>query len=250
MPTRRQEQQIADAMTLRQLAMSTILAESAQQMAFLVSSETLSKLERTGYSVARADGVTEKIYQDYVAGLNRGGTKCIERVVENIGGGRVRVTTRQRFVPWLNDMTREQSREIISMIGQAERDGVYPLDITKSLKTFFAGTDHRAVTAARTEAAKIRNDARSQSFIDSGVEYVQYVTAGDSEGRPEHAMRDGKISRHEDAPWIGEYNCRCLLVPADYKVEHGAAVTESDAEELTREQLEGREPGAASGESS
>ena len=39
------------------------------------------------------------------------------------------------------------------------------------------------MTAARTEASKIRNDARSASFEESGVRYVEYVTAGDEVGK-------------------------------------------------------------------
>lgn len=233
MPTRKQEKQIRDVMTLRQLAMSAILAESARDMSILTASEALSKLQRDKYAVATAEGVTEKIYQNYVKDLNRGGTTCIERVVKDIGDGKVKVTTSRAFVPWLNDMTKRESAEIITLLGDAERNGVYPISAAKELKKYFIDTNHNAMTAARTEAAKIRNDARSQSFIDSGVKYVEYVTAGDELVRPEHAMRNGKIYRHEDAPWIGEYNCRCLLVPADYKVEDkGATVTPNDAEIL------------------
>ena len=93
------------------------------------------------------------------------------------------------------------------------------------------------MTAARTEASKIRNDARSASFEESGVQYVEYVTAGDELVRPEHAARNGKIYEHKNSPMMGEINCRCLLTPADYKVNRkGAKVTESDAEYLTGEQ--------------
>lgn len=243
MPSRKQEKQIRDVMTLRQLAMSAILAESARDMSILTANEALSKLQRDRYAVATAEGVTEKIYQNYVKDLNRGGTSCIERVVKDIGDGKVKVTTSRTFVPWLNDMTKRESAEIITLLGDAERNGLYPYATARELKDYFKGTNHNAMTAARTEAAKIRNDARSQSFIDSGVKYVEYVTAGDELVRPEHAMRNGKIYRHEDAPWIGEYNCRCLLVPADYKVEEkGAEVTPDDAEVLDKEALMAREP--------
>ena len=73
-------------------------------------------------------------------------------------------------------------------------------------------------------------------FLENGYEYVQYITAGDDRVRPEHEMRNGKIYRHADAPYIGEYNCRCLLAPADYLVRHGAEVTDSQAEFLTKEE--------------
>jgi len=57
--------------------------------------------------------------------------------------------------------------------------------------------------------------------------------------RPEHLARDGKIYPIDKAPWLGEPNCRCILIDADYRVEEeAAAVEESDSITLTPEELE------------
>jgi len=71
---------------------------------------------------------------------------------------------------------------------------------------------------------------------NNGTKYVQYVTAGDDAVRPEHEMRNGKIYRIENAPFMGEYNCRCTLVPADYLVKNGAKYNTSDAEYIHKSQ--------------
>ena len=224
-------------MRSRQTAMATIYAQAARDMSMVASREALSGLAKTGYTVASARGITDKIVSDYTRNILNGGTDCIERVLELQPSGMYKATTRQTFVPWLADMSVRDTSNIITMIGDAEKAGVHPRQIAKELEAYFAGTKHNAMTAARTEASKIRNDARSASFEESGVQYVEYVTAGDEAVRPEHEMRNGKIYEHRNAPFIGEYNCRCLLVPADYKVNRkGAKVTESDAEYLTYEQ--------------
>lgn len=237
MPSKKQEEEIAGIMKLRQTAMAAILAEAAKQMSAVATEETLAKLVRDKYTVAVWDGITDDMIAEYTSTLLRGGTDCIERVLSREPDGMIRATTRKTFVPWLADMTADDTRNIITMIGDAERAGAHPRDIARNLKGYFEGTQHQAMTAARTEASKIRNDARSSAMQRNGVRYVQYQTAGDDLVRPEHAMRDGKIYRHEDAPWMGEYNCRCVLSPADYLVEEkGAEVTESDAEYLTPEE--------------
>jgi len=236
--SKQQQTQIDKLMRLRQTAMATIFAQAAREMSMVASREALSGLATTGYTVASARGITDKIVSDYTRNILNGGTDCIERVLTLQPSGMYKATTRQTFVPWLADMSVRDTSNIITMIGDAEKAGVHPRQIAKELEAYFAGTKHNAMTAARTEASKIRNDARSASFEESGVQYVEYVTAGDEAVRPEHEMRNGKIYEHRNAPFIGEYNCRCLLVPADYKVNRkGAKVTESEAEYLTKDQV-------------
>ena len=237
MVSKQQQTQIDRLMRLRQTAMATIFAQAAREMSMVASKEVLVGLAKTGYTVASAEGITDKIVADYTRNILNGGTDCIERVLTPVKGGMYKATTRQTFVPWLADMSVRDTSNIITLIGDAEQAGVHPRQIAKELEAYFEGTKHNAMTAARTEASKIRNDARSASFEESGVKYVEYVTAGDELVRPEHAMRNGKIYEHQNAPFVGEYNCRCLLVPADYKVNRkGAEVTKSDAEYLSQEQ--------------
>lgn len=237
MVSKQQQTRIDRLMRLRQTAMATIFAQAAREMSMVASQEVLSWLANDGYTVASARGITDKIVSDYTRNILNGGTDCIERVLALQPNGMYKTTTRQTFVPWLADMSLRDTSNIITLIGEAEQAGVHPRQIAREIEEYFEGTKHNAMTAARTEASKIRNDARSASFEESGVQYVEYVTAGDELVRPEHAARNGKIYEHRNAPYIGEYNCRCLLVPADYKVNRkGAQVTESDAEYLTGEQ--------------
>jgi len=70
------------------------------------------------------------------------------------------------------------------------------------------------------------------------VKYVEYITAGDERVRPEHEQRDGKIYPIDKAPFIGEYQCRCILTEADYAVEEeGAKVEEDDGIIMSKEAL-------------
>ncbi len=237
MPTDEQKQKIAEVMKARQIAIAGFLIESATGMSVIAAQEELAILARNKYTIAVADGITDRIIAEYAEDLLAGGTKCIERVLEETPSGMFRATTRRKFVPWLDDMTEKETTDIVRLIGDAEQAGMHPRNIAERLGGYFEGTAHNAMTAARTEAAKIRNDARAETMVKNGVQYVQYQTANDELVRPEHAMRDGKIYRHEDAPWMGEYNCRCVLSPADYMVEEkGARVEESQAEYLTPDQ--------------
>ena len=237
MVSKQQQTRIDKLMQLRQTALGTIYARAAREMAMVASQEVLSGLANAEYTAVSAKGITDKIVLDYTRNILNGGTDCIERVIALQPNGMYKATTRQTFVPWLADMSVRDTSNIITMIGDAEKAGVHPRQIAKELEGYFEGTRHNAMTAARTEASKIRNDARSASFEESGVRYVEYVTAGDEAVRPEHAMRNGKIYKLEDAEPLGEYNCRCLYVPADYKVKNGANITKSNAEYLTKEQV-------------
>jgi SPP1 gp7 family putative phage head morphogenesis protein len=134
--------------------------------------------------------------------------------------------------------TRDQE-EILRIIGEGQRDGMHPYQIARELRGYFDGTAHNAVTAARTEAQKIRTDARVATYRETGVRHLEYIAVGDDKTRPEHAARDGKIYPIEKAPWLGEPNCRCTLVDADYKVdEKGARVEKNDAIVITEEELD------------
>jgi len=40
-------------------------------------------------------------------------------------------------------------------------------------------------------------------------------------------MLSGRIFKLKEAPEVGNFSCRCLLVPADVKVDNGAKVEKS-----------------------
>lgn len=235
---KKQEEEIEEVMYLHQIALADILAASAAESVAVSSAEALRLLRRGKYTIAEWEGINDRIIDEYSARLDEGGSMCVDRVLEELPNGKVAVSTRRVFVPWLSDMRKRESKEIITLIAEAEAAGVHPRNIAKQLEDKFAGTAHNALTAARTEAQKLRSDARSEYFREAGVEYVQYISADDDRTRPEHAARHGKIYRHRDAPWLGEYNCRCTLVPADYLVNRkGAKVEESQVEILPQEDI-------------
>ena len=235
---KKQAEEIEEVMYLHQIALAEILSASATETVAISSAEALRLLRRGKYTIAEWEGINDRIIEEYSARLNEGGSMCVDRVLEELPGGKVAVSTRRVFIPWLSDMRKRESAEIITLIAEAEAAGVHPRNIAKQLEDKFAGTAHNALTAARTEAQKLRADARSEYFREAGVEYVQYIAAMDERTRPEHAARNGKIYRHSDAPWLGEYNCRCTLAPADYLVNRkGAKVEESQVEILQEKDI-------------
>jgi len=201
-----------------------------------------AKLRRRGadkFTRQIVAGITKEQVAAYRAQVAKGGTDIIERVVTALGDGRVSITTRRTFKPWLSDMATRDQEGILRIISDGQRDGMHPHQIARELRGYFDGTEHNAVTAARTEAQKLRTDARVATYLKTGVHYLEYIAVGDDVTRPEHLARDGKIYPIDKAPWLGEPNCRCILIDADYRVEEeAAAVEESDSITLTPEELE------------
>lgn len=238
----KQEKQIQELLRLRMVAYGSILAGFARDIAEIAAKDALRDISNTrtfrNSAETKAAEIANKVLQGYLENINKGGTMCVEKVETRLPNGNISFTTKEVFKPWLDDMRERDTKAVIDLIGQAETAGVYPLDIAKQLQEYFQGTNHNAVTAARTEAQKIRSDARFTTFADQGIKYGEYVTVGDDRVRPEHAARDGKIYRLEDFPYLGEYDCRCTCVPADYQVEmKGAHVEPSGEIILTEEQL-------------
>ncbi len=242
MPTDEQQKLIEEVLADRQEAIAAALIEEAETLVPVAVDSTLGELRRrTADKFTRqiVAGITKEQVAAYRAQVAKGGTDIIERVVTALGDGRVSITTRRTFKPWLSDMASRDQEEILRIIGEGQRDGMHPYQIARELRGYFDGTAHNAVTAARTEAQKIRTDARVATYRETGVRHLEYIAVGDDKTRPEHAARDGKIYPIEKAPWLGEPNCRCTLVDADYKVdEKGARVEKNDAIVITEEELD------------
>jgi len=227
------EDRIIEIFQLQQDAIGATLTAQAREIAALTVPGVLAEIaaaRKTEFTVQVMEGITDKIVQNYTKEILKGGTMCVEKVVTPVGGGKVSVTTKQVFVPWLADMTERDSTAILQFFADAEAAGVHPRNQAEMIREYFEGTKHNAVTAARTEAQKLRTDARMASYRESGTKYVQYITAGDELVRPDHAARNGKIYKLKDAPYLGEYNCRCNLTAADFTVlAEGAPVEPSGA---------------------
>ena len=242
MPTDEQRKLIEEVLADRQEAIAAALIEEAETLVPVAVDSTLGELRRrTADKFTRqiVAGITEEQVAAYRAQVAKGGTDIIERVVTALGDGRVSITTRRTFKPWLADMATRDQNEILRIIGEGQRGGMHPRQIARELRTYFEGTAHNATTAARTEAQKLRTDARVATYLKTGVHYLEYIAVDDGKARPDHLARDGKIYPIDKAPWLGEPNCRCTLIDADYRVEEeGAGVEESDSITLTPEELE------------
>jgi len=242
MPTDEQRKAIEEVLADRQEAIAAALIEEAETLVPVAVDSTLGELRRrTADKFTRqiVAGITEEQVAAYRAQVAKGGTDIIERIVKDLGDGRASVTTRRTFKPWLADMATRDQEEILRIISDGQRDGMHPRQIARELRGYFDGTEHNAVTAARTEAQKLRTDARVATYLKTGVHYLEYIAVDDGKARPDHLARDGKIYPIDKAPWLGEPNCRCTLIDADYRVEEGGAgVEESDSITLTPEELE------------
>lgn len=242
MPTDEQQKRIEEVLVTRQEAIAAALIEEAEVLVPVAVTSTLGELRRrTADKFTRqiVAGITKEQVAAYRAQVAKGGTDIIERIVKDLGDGRASVTTRRTFKPWLADMATRDQEEILRIIGEGQRDGMHPHQIARELRTYFEGTAHNATTAARTEAQKLRTDARVATYLKTGVRYLEYIAVEDAQTRPEHAVRNGKIYPIGKAPWLGEPNCRCMLVDADYKVEEGdAGIEDSQTVILTAEEID------------
>ena len=242
MPTDEQRKAIEEVLADRQEAIAAALIEEAETLVPVAVQSTLGELRRMvtdKFTRQIVEGITKEQVAAYRAQVAKGGTDIIERVVTALGDGRVSITTRRTFKPWLADMATRDQNEILRIIGEGQRGGMHPRQIARELRTYFEGTAHNATTAARTEAQKLRTDARVATYLKTGVHYLEYIAVDDGKARPDHLARDGKIYPIDKAPWLGEPNCRCTLIDADYRVEEeGAAVEETDTITLTSEELE------------
>mgnify|MGYP000887312982 FL=1 len=242
MPTDEQWKLIEEVLADRQEAIAAALIEEAETLVPVAVQSTLGELRRMvadKFTRQIVDGIAKEQVAAYRAQVAKGGTDIIERVVTALGDGRVSITTRRTFKPWLSDMASRDQEEILRIIGEGQRGGMHPRQIARELRGYFDGTEHNAVTAARTEAQKLRTDARVATYLKTGVHYLEYIAVDDGKARPDHLARDGKIYPIDKAPWLGEPNCRCTLIDADYRVEEeGAGVEESDSITLTPEELE------------
>ena len=247
MPTDEQRKLIEEVLADRQEAIAAALIEEAETLVPVAVQSTLGELRRMvadKFTRQIVDGITKEQVAAYRAQVAKGGTDIIERVVTALGDGRASITTRRTFKPWLVDMATRDQEEILHIIGEGQRDGMHPYQIARELRGYFDGTAHNAVTIARTEAQKLRTDARITTYLKAGVHYLEYIAVGDERTRPDHAARGGKIYPTDKAPWLGEPNCRCILIDADYKVEEeGAPVEESD--EVILDGIDATQPPAA-----
>ena len=97
-------------------------------------------MRQTEYTKAFADEITDKIVKEYNAGIARGGSVCVEPIYTDLGNGYVRCSTKHRFVPWLDDLLKEQQAEVLRIFIEGERDGVRHLIWRRASKHISTGS--------------------------------------------------------------------------------------------------------------
>ncbi len=221
----------------RAAAIKSLLADAAPDVIYSVHQGML-KAGHVQDDLKAYQKVEAQVMKEYTANLKKGGTMCIERVLTPVRGGKIAATTKRVFVPWIDDMAKQDADNIINLINQRVKEGANPRQIAAEIRESLKGSGHDAMNVARTEASKLRNDVNVAFMVETGYKYVQYVTTGDSLVRPEHAERNGRIYKIEDTiGLLGEYRCRCTLVPADYEVDNGAKVEKSTTIILDKSQV-------------
>lgn len=127
-------------------------------------------------------------------------------------------TAKDDIVKYLEAYNGSQSpTELANKLNEAFEDRkikeVLTGNATEDLASIFK-QDIDAKRIIRTETEKIRTAAKMTNMRANNVKYVRYVAVMDDRVRPEHAALDGQIFPIEEAPVLGEPNCRCTYVPA------------------------------------
>lgn len=135
---------------------STVLLRSAEQMSRLSANETIALLKRQGYMITEDEKqdlikrVVEARIATYTAGLKKGGSECVERVLTRMKDGRVKATTAVKFVPWLSDRNTKEADAILKLVHDGAREGKHPFTIAKELRQMLGESKRSAELIART----------------------------------------------------------------------------------------------------
>jgi len=119
MPTDEQRKAIEEVLADRQEAIAAALIEEAETLVPVAVQSTLGELRRrTADKFTRqiVAGIAKEQVAAYRAQVAKGGTDIIERVVTALGDGRVSITTRRTFKPWLSDMATRDQEGILRII--------------------------------------------------------------------------------------------------------------------------------------
>lgn len=141
------------------------------------------------------------------------------------------VSQRRKFLEKINTTTFNACRDKIADAIEEGSDLPWTIsDYSKAIKEAIAEVGeirkNQSVMIARTETGTISNNARNDCFKEEGVEYKQWITAGDEKVRETHVAEDGEIlpmdERFANSGLMypmepggdaGEViNCRCTLV--------------------------------------
>jgi len=163
-----------------------------------------------------------KIAKEYVKQYSKGGSYCPDP--NNLG--------KAKFVNWIDESYANAKVDIQKYLKVYE-ESKNPSDLSKGLEEAFKEmglsgnptkdinkiiqTDIDARRVMRTETEKIRTAAKIENMKTNNVEYVRYIAVMDDRVRPEHAALNGHIFPINEAPILGEPNCRCTYGTATEK---------------------------------
>jgi SPP1 gp7 family putative phage head morphogenesis protein len=92
------------------------------------------------------------------------------------------------------------------------------LDIAGAMDGLSKSAETMARFFARDQMARFNKALTLSTFISAGVTKIKWVTSHDSRVRDTHRALDGRIFDIRDLPSeIDDYNCRCGLVPVEYR---------------------------------
>lgn len=213
---------------------AAILLSSANELAPIISEttyKTFTKATQKAMTKKARDKITKDYLRKYKANMVlRKGSYVGETVVEDIGKGQVKIYTRTVFKPWLKDLSIRERYQVSKIISEGAKNSENPKVIAKRLESHFAGTKSNALTAAKSESAKVRYNINVETRKASGQKYLQYISALLETTRPWHARRHLKVYKIGEEPALDEPNCYCTYVSGDYAKEfEGIEPEESSA---------------------
>ena len=92
------------------------------------------------------------------------------------------------------------------------------LDVKKIVSSLQVNSQHMGQFFARDQMQRFNKATTLAQFAAAGVTKVRWCTCHDGRVRESHKALDGQVfSINNLPPEIDDYNCRCGLIPAEYK---------------------------------
>ena len=92
------------------------------------------------------------------------------------------------------------------------------LDLEEITESLLDSSSRMARFFARDQLSRLNKATAIATYENAGVTKVKWATARDVRVRSTHAELDGKVFDINELPKeIDDYNCRCALIPVEYK---------------------------------
>jgi hypothetical protein len=141
-------------------------------------------------------------------------TKEYEKLLRDKGGSIIVEDDVRVFKPWINDLRAETKAQLIEIFDKSKDEGWTSQRIKDELiKIEDFGKNVRARVGAFCETRTQQDVATRKLWKYGGLELTQWHTMEDSRVRPHHVERNHRVYKIDEAPSLGEPNCRCYLSP-------------------------------------